>query len=338
MAVEPETRDGAAGDAAPAKQAAGGFPRSRFLETVTVGLGAVIGGLVTRAGRRVRASCRGFLGQKKHEVDLGPVTEFRRGPVADRDVHGQSEEGEVSRRTAFVRNNGADRRQGAELHDHLEPLRAPRLSGAGERPDRETDVKTTEDRQRQGTPDPDDSRRLRLPVPRRPVRHRGQPHCRPAGARTRPLRLRDQERQPHPAQHVLGLARRRHGRAGEDPQVQAGRPGRARRRLEQWFYPSTRRITDGHAPTAHARPRSAAEAADRDRLSARLARGAVRSRRRRQVLPLPPRPRGHELDADARLGDAHRVPRAGGHRRDPRDVLPADADRRVSVDPTSPTT
>ena len=45
--------------------------------------------------------------------------------------------------------------------------------------------------------------------------------------------------------------------------------------------------------------------------------------RRPQVLPLPQRPVGHQLDADARLGRAHRLSRAGDHRRHPRDVLRA---------------
>ena len=49
------------------------------------------------------------------------------------------EAGEVSRRTAYIRNNGLRPRQvqgPAELHDPLEPLRAPRLPGAAERPGR----------------------------------------------------------------------------------------------------------------------------------------------------------------------------------------------------------
>jgi Rieske Fe-S protein len=106
VAVEPETRDGAAGGVAPAKESgADGFPRSRFLETVTIGLGAVIGGLVTLpvAGFAVLPS---FLGQKKHEVDLGPITEFPEGQWRIATFMVNPAEGEVSRRTAFVRNNG----------------------------------------------------------------------------------------------------------------------------------------------------------------------------------------------------------------------------------------
>jgi Rieske Fe-S protein len=108
--VEPETRDGAA---APAKEGvAEGFPRSRFLETVTVGLGAVIGGLVTIPVAGF-ALLPGFVGQKKHEVDLGPITEFPEGQWRIATFMVDPAEGEVSRRTAFIRNNGSARVEGS---------------------------------------------------------------------------------------------------------------------------------------------------------------------------------------------------------------------------------
>jgi Rieske Fe-S protein len=108
--VEPETRDSAA---APATEgAAEGFPRSRFLETVTVGLGAVIGGLVTIPVAGF-ALLPGFVGQKKHEVDLGPITEFPEGQWRIATFMVNPMEGEVSRRTAFIRNNGSTRVEGS---------------------------------------------------------------------------------------------------------------------------------------------------------------------------------------------------------------------------------
>ena len=70
-----------------------------------------------------------------------------------------------------------------------------------------------------------------------------------------------------------------------------------------------------------------------DHVPARLARGALGARRRRQVLPLPEGARRHQLVPDARLGDADRVPRAGADRNDPRDVLQARSEGRVRVDP-----
>jgi Rieske Fe-S protein len=82
------------------------FPRSRFLEFSTLGLGGVIGGLITVpvAGFAVLPA---FLGQKHHRVDLGPVSEFAEGQWYIGTFMTDPSEGEVSRRTAFIRNNGA---------------------------------------------------------------------------------------------------------------------------------------------------------------------------------------------------------------------------------------
>jgi Rieske Fe-S protein len=81
------------------------FPRSKFLEGTTLGLGAVIGGVITVpvAGFAVLP---GFLGQKQHKVDLGPLTDFAVGQWYIATFMVDPAEGEVSRRTAFVRNNG----------------------------------------------------------------------------------------------------------------------------------------------------------------------------------------------------------------------------------------
>jgi Rieske Fe-S protein len=82
------------------------FPRSKFLEASTLGLGAVIGGVVTVpvAGFAVLP---GFLGQKRHEVDLGPVSDLAEGQWYIATFMTDPSEGETSRRTAFVRNNGS---------------------------------------------------------------------------------------------------------------------------------------------------------------------------------------------------------------------------------------
>ena len=107
VAVEPETRELRAAAAAQARPAPTStrFPRSRFLEAATLGLGGVIGGLVTLpvAGFAVLPS---FLGQKRHEVDLGLLTAFPVGKWFIATFMTDPAEGEVSRRTAFVRNNG----------------------------------------------------------------------------------------------------------------------------------------------------------------------------------------------------------------------------------------
>jgi Rieske Fe-S protein len=118
IVVEPESRAREAGlaDAAPVPADVGEaamappapgerFPRSKFLEASTLGLGAVIGGVVTlpAVGFAVLPS---FFDQKGHKVDLGPLTDFPEGKWLISTFMLDPSEGEVSRRTAFVRNNG----------------------------------------------------------------------------------------------------------------------------------------------------------------------------------------------------------------------------------------
>ena len=109
--AEPETREAGAAArpatvAAPPLETAERFPRSKFLEASTLGLGAVIGGVVTVpvAGFAILPA---FLGQKGHAVDLGPVSDLASGQWYVATFLTNPEEGETSRRTAFVRNNGS---------------------------------------------------------------------------------------------------------------------------------------------------------------------------------------------------------------------------------------
>ena len=80
--------------------------RSVFLEGATLGLGAAIGGLITLpvAGFAILP---GFLGQEQHKVDLGPIEKFvlNRWYISTFIV--DPTEGDVSRATAFIRNNGS---------------------------------------------------------------------------------------------------------------------------------------------------------------------------------------------------------------------------------------
>ena len=107
VAIEPERRQAApAGEAAPLQGlSAERYPRSKFLEGTTLGLGAVIGGIITVpvAGFAVLP---GFVGQKQHKVDLGPVSDFADGQWYIATFMLDPSEGEVSRRTTFIRNNG----------------------------------------------------------------------------------------------------------------------------------------------------------------------------------------------------------------------------------------
>ncbi len=82
------------------------MPRSRFLEASTLGLGGLIGAIVTVpiAGFAILPS---FLGQKRHEVDMGPIDTYPVGKWFIATFMTDPKDGEVTRRTAFVRNNGA---------------------------------------------------------------------------------------------------------------------------------------------------------------------------------------------------------------------------------------
>jgi Rieske Fe-S protein len=79
--------------------------RSVFLEGATLGLGAAIGGLimVPVAGFAVLP---GFLGQELHKVDLGPIERFPLNQWYVATFIVDPTEGEVSKRAAFLRNNG----------------------------------------------------------------------------------------------------------------------------------------------------------------------------------------------------------------------------------------
>ena len=81
------------------------FPRSKFLEGATLGVGGLIGGVVTlpAVGMMVLPA---FTGQEKEFVDVGPVDDFPEGEWRITTFLQNPEEGEVSRRTAYVRNNG----------------------------------------------------------------------------------------------------------------------------------------------------------------------------------------------------------------------------------------
>jgi Rieske Fe-S protein len=115
-AVEPETRQVAVGAAPPAHEGLDAmppsteeerdtYPRSTFLSAATLGLGGVIGGIITVPvlGFAVLPS---FTGQKDQKVDLGPLENFPEGQWVIASYFEDEAIGEVTRRTVFVRNNG----------------------------------------------------------------------------------------------------------------------------------------------------------------------------------------------------------------------------------------
>ena len=81
------------------------FPRSRFLEGATLGLGGVIGGLVTvpALGFMVLPA---YIDQSYPSLDLGPLDNFTEGTWFVTSFFLDPEAGEVSRRTVYLRNNG----------------------------------------------------------------------------------------------------------------------------------------------------------------------------------------------------------------------------------------
>jgi Rieske Fe-S protein len=81
------------------------FPRSRFLEGATLGLGGVIGGLVTvpALGFMVLPA---YVDQDYPSLDLGPLDNFTEGSWFVTSFFLDPAAGEVSRRTVYLRNNG----------------------------------------------------------------------------------------------------------------------------------------------------------------------------------------------------------------------------------------
>jgi Rieske Fe-S protein len=109
--IEPETRavsDVPSATSAPvaaADEPLPGYTRSRFLEATTIGLGAAIGAVVTLPvlGFTVLPS---FTNVDESEADLGPLDNFPESQYVIASYLSNPKAGEISRRTAFVRNNG----------------------------------------------------------------------------------------------------------------------------------------------------------------------------------------------------------------------------------------
>jgi menaquinol-cytochrome c reductase iron-sulfur subunit len=81
------------------------YPRSKFLEAATLGLGGVIGGVVTIPvlGFTILPP---FIKQGHPEVDVGALDDFPENKFVIATFMLDPRQGEVSRRTAYIRNNG----------------------------------------------------------------------------------------------------------------------------------------------------------------------------------------------------------------------------------------
>lgn len=102
--VEPERREPAT-TMAVAEVEPAGVSRSKFLEGATLGLGGVIGGLITVPVAGF-ALLPGFLDQPNTRIDLGPLETFPESEWFIATFTSDPKEGAVSNRTAFIRNNG----------------------------------------------------------------------------------------------------------------------------------------------------------------------------------------------------------------------------------------
>jgi Rieske Fe-S protein len=102
--IAPERRVAADEEAGP-EEPLPAYTRSGFLEASLIGLSAVLGGVLTLPvlGFMVLPS---FTDVEEDEVDLGPIDNFPEGSYVIATYLSSPEQGEVSRRTAFVRNNG----------------------------------------------------------------------------------------------------------------------------------------------------------------------------------------------------------------------------------------
>src|SRR5206468_83660 len=81
------------------------FPRNVFLEMSTLGLGALIGAIVTVPALGF-AVLPAFLKQGSKQIDLGPIENFPEGQYVVATFMSVPGQGVISGRTAFIRNNG----------------------------------------------------------------------------------------------------------------------------------------------------------------------------------------------------------------------------------------
>ena len=82
------------------------FSRPRLLEGATLGLGGLIG-LLVLAPVAAFVAVPAFFGQRRPSVDLGPIDAFPEGQYVVAQFVSDPSAGVVSRRAAYVRNNGS---------------------------------------------------------------------------------------------------------------------------------------------------------------------------------------------------------------------------------------
>ena len=208
------------------------FPRSKFLEATTLGLGGLIGVIVT-------APVLGFtILPPVHQA--GPSEDRRRRDrglpreqVRDRDVHARPGAGRGLAAHGVHPQQRLPRRE-PELHDPLQPLRPSRLPGAAERPAARRRDEDREDGPGDNVVDADPDRsRPRASAARATAAsttpRATAPPARPSARSTATTFAIVNGRLLLGTTYAVSkVDGHRHGR--EDPQVSARRPGPARRR------------------------------------------------------------------------------------------------------------
>ena len=104
-AVEPESRFPRTTSAVAVEDEPAAYSRNAFLSAATLGLGGVIGGVITLPvlGFAVLPS---FTNQTDQDVDLGPIENFPESEFVIATYLEDPDVGEVTRRTMYIRNNG----------------------------------------------------------------------------------------------------------------------------------------------------------------------------------------------------------------------------------------
>jgi menaquinol-cytochrome c reductase iron-sulfur subunit len=102
--IEPERRAPAPPEPAVEEVEVERFPRNKFLEATTLGIGGLIGGIVTVPVLGF-AVVPAFVDQGEADIDLGPLENFPEGQFVITKFLLDPADGEVSARTAYIRRN-----------------------------------------------------------------------------------------------------------------------------------------------------------------------------------------------------------------------------------------